>query len=134
VRITPDTNVLVRAAVGDEKNQARAARAALASAQVIAIAPATLCEFVWVLRTSYKRQADQIIDSIRSLIAEQRVRTDRPAIEAGLAVLSSGGDFADGIIAHEGRQLGGDVFVTFDQKAAKLISAAGGGAELLPSA
>ena len=40
---------------------------------------------------------------------------------AGLAVLESGGDFADGAIAYEGELLGGPEFVTFDQQAAKLL-------------
>jgi predicted nucleic-acid-binding protein len=40
-----------------------------------------------------------------------------------LAVLESGGDFADGAIAYEGELLGGLEFVTFDQQAAKLLKA-----------
>jgi len=42
---------------------------------------------------------------------------------AGLAVLESGGDFADGAIAYEGGLLGGPEFVTFDQQAAKHLKA-----------
>jgi predicted nucleic-acid-binding protein len=45
--------------------------------------------------------------------------------------MDAGGDFADGVIAFEGRRLGGDVFLTFDRQAAKLIAAAGGAVELL---
>ena len=36
---------------------------------------------------------------------------NRPAVKAGLAILDAGGDFADGIIAYEGRWLGADTFV-----------------------
>lgn len=39
---------------------------------------------------------------IRSLLESAAVRVDRPAIEAGLAMLVAGGDFADGVIAFEG--------------------------------
>jgi len=39
---------------------------------------------------------------------------NRPAAEAGLALLEAGGDFADGVIAHEGRWLGAEAFVSFD--------------------
>ncbi len=46
-------------------------------------------------------------------------------------MLVAGGDFADGIIAFEGRRLGGDIFVTFDKKAARLIAETGGRVELL---
>jgi hypothetical protein len=41
------------------------------------------------------------------LIESASVLVDRPAVEAGLAVLASGGDFADGVIAFEGRRAGG---------------------------
>jgi predicted nucleic-acid-binding protein len=131
VNVTPDTNVLVRAAVGDDVNQAGAARRSLASARLIAIPVPTFCELVWVLRTSYKRQADEIAAAVRNLLAEEKVDTDRPAVEAGLSILLEGGDFADGVIAYQGRQTGGDVFVTFDRKAARLVSRIGGKAELL---
>jgi predicted nucleic-acid-binding protein len=61
------------------------------------------------------------------------VVVDRPSVDAGLRFLAAGGDFADGAIAYEGRELGGEVFVTFDKGAARLVSAAGSRAELLPS-
>lgn len=41
---------------------------------------------------------------------------NRSAVEAGLAVLEAGGDFADGIIAYEGNWLGGETFVSFDKR------------------
>lgn len=56
---------------------------------------------------------------------------DRPAVEAGLAILEASGNFANGVIAFEGRRLGDGVFVTFDRKAAPLIGAAGTSAQLL---
>jgi predicted nucleic-acid-binding protein len=56
---------------------------------------------------------------------------NRPAAEAGLALLEAGGDFADGAIAYEGRWLGADTFVSFDKKAVKLIEIHGGPARLL---
>ncbi len=33
--------------------------------------------------------------------------------------VDAGGDFADGVIAYEGRWLGGETFVSFDRKAAR---------------
>jgi len=48
---------------------------------------------------------------------------NRPAAEAGLSLLEAGGDFADGVIAYEGRWLGADTFVSFDKKAVKLTEA-----------
>lgn len=132
-KITPDTNILVRAAVQDHEFQSAAAQTALASADLIAVPLATICEFVWVLEQVYKRPAAEIANSIRGLLADERVETNRLAVEAGLSVLAAGGDFADGAIAYEGRQLGGEVFVTFDKRAARLVSAAGDRTELLPS-
>jgi predicted nucleic-acid-binding protein len=48
-------------------------------------------------------------------------------------MLAAGGDFADGVIAFDGRRLGGDVFTSFDKKALELV-AASGGAVYLPGA
>jgi predicted nucleic-acid-binding protein len=56
---------------------------------------------------------------------------DRPAVEAGLAVLDAGADFADGVIAYEGRWLGGETFVSFDKKAVAVIAKQGMQARLL---
>ena len=49
---------------------------------------------------------------------------DHLAVEAG-------GDFADGVIAHEGRWLGGETFVSFDRQAVKLLAAQGEAVKLL---
>jgi len=53
VKITADTNVLVRAVVGDDPAQSQSAIAALRGAEQIAVALPALCEFVWVLRRVY---------------------------------------------------------------------------------
>lgn len=132
-KITPDTNILVRAAVQDHEFQSAAAVAALENADLIAIPLATICEFVWVLQQVYKRPATEIANSIRGLLGDERVQTDRLAVEAGVSLLAAGGDFADGAIAYEGRQLGGEVFITFDKRAARLVSESGTRTELLPS-
>ena len=60
------------------------------------------------------------------MVDSATVRVDRPLVDAGLAVLEAGGDFADGVIAFEGRRLGGTVFVSFDRTAIELIAATGG--------
>jgi predicted nucleic-acid-binding protein len=56
---------------------------------------------------------------------------NRPAVAAGLVMLDAGGDFADGIIAYEGSWLGGEIFVSFDKNAVKLIEARSGSVRLL---
>jgi predicted nucleic-acid-binding protein len=131
LRITADTNVLVRAAVADDPQQARLAADVLREAEIVAVALPALCEFVWVLGRGYKREAREIIAAIRCLVESATVRVDRPAVDAGLAVLEAGGDFADGVIAFEGRRLGGMVFTSFDCTPTELIAATGGEAHLL---
>ena len=131
MRITADTNVLVRAFLEDHPEQSKVAQAALGEAEIIALTIATLCEFVWVLRT-YKIELNDIAATIRNLIDGANVVLNRPAAEAGLALLDAGGDFADGVIAYEGRWLGADIFVSFDKKAVKLMEARGDSAQLLP--
>ncbi len=56
---------------------------------------------------------------------------NRPAVEAGLAMLEAGGDFADGIISYEGHWLGGETFVSFDKLAIDLLTQNGLSARLL---
>jgi predicted nucleic-acid-binding protein len=68
---------------------------------------------------------------MRKLAESERVLVDRPALEAGLSVLERGGDFADGIIAFEGRRAGGRIFTSFDRAAVELIGATGGETRLL---
>jgi hypothetical protein len=55
------------------------------------------------------------------------------ACDAGLAILEAGGDFADGVIAFDGRRLGGAVFVSFDRRAVALIERSGGEVLSLPT-
>lgn len=131
VRIAADTNVLVRAITGDHVRQSRAAREVLVDAELIAIATPTFCELVWVLLQGYKIPAAAVVATMRTLIDSANVVIDRPAVEAGLAILEAGGDFADGAIAFEGRRLGGEVFVSFDRQAVRLIERQGRRARLL---
>ena len=135
MRIAADTNVLVRAAIRDDPQQAALAIQLLESAETIVLTLPALCEFVWVTTRAYGRGADEVAASLRRLIASPTARVDRPAVEAGLAFLEQGGDFADGVIGFEGRRLGGPVFTSFDRDAVRLIAANGGETHLLaPSA
>ena len=131
MKVAVDTNVLVRAVVRDDKAQAKAAVKVLRDAKLIAIAVPCLCEFVWVLRRVYDFQPTDAATAIRALLAAANVEMNRPAVEAGLAVLDAGGDFADGVIAYEGNWLGGETFVSFDKNAVALLKAQGQVARLL---
>ena len=130
MKITADTNVLVRALTEDHVEQSKAAMLALNKAEIVALAIPTLCELVWVLQ-SYKIKTADIAAAIRRLLNGANVVVNRTAAEAGLALLEAGGDFADGAIAHEGKWLGADTFVSFDKKAVRLMNEQGGSAQLL---
>jgi predicted nucleic-acid-binding protein len=126
-----DTHVLVRAAVGDDPAQAHKAIQLLSEAELVAVAMPCLCELVWVLLRVYGLQASDAAAAIRALLAAANVEVNRPAAEAGLAVLEAGGDFADGVIAYEGHWLGAETFVSFDKKAVALLAAQGQSTRLL---
>jgi len=131
MKITADTNVLVRAITEDHQQQSRVAQATLKKAELVAISIPTLCELVWVLAQGYRIPSSDIAEAVRRLINAANVAVNRPAAEAGLALLDVGGDFADGVIAYEGNWLGADTFASFDKKAVKLLEARGQVVQLL---
>jgi len=131
VKITVDTNVLVRAVLQDDARQARVANRLLREASLIAVSLPCLCELVWVLRCGAKMSNEESSAAIRYLMAANNVVMNRPAAEAGLAILEAGGDFADGVMAHEGQWLGGETFASFDKQAVDLLSAQGRPTHLL---
>jgi predicted nucleic-acid-binding protein len=131
MKITADTNVLVRAIVADDEAQSQVAIAMLESAELVAVSLQSLCEFAWVLGRHYQIPRADIAEAIRRLVETRNVVVNRPAVAAGLSVLEAGGDFADGVIAYEGNWLGGETFVSFDKKAVSLIAGQGQQAKLL---
>lgn len=131
MKITADTNVLVRILTGDDERQSRIAQNTLARSDMVAVTIPALCELVWVLARGYKIDVAEIAAAIRALINSANVVVSRPAAEAGLVLLEAGGDFADGVIAFEGNQLGAETFVSFDKKAVRLLAKSGEAARLL---
>jgi predicted nucleic-acid-binding protein len=131
MKMIADSNILVRAAVRDNPRQARTAASFLRDAEVIAISLTSACEFVAVLRNVYKFKREDIATALRALLDAGNVEVNRPAVEAGMAVLNAGGDFADGVIAYEGRWLGGETFVSFDKNAFPVAVVLGNKAKLL---
>jgi predicted nucleic-acid-binding protein len=125
VNITADTNVLLRAVLWDDEAQGRAASAALEGANRVAISLTSLCEFAWVLARVYRTAPADIAAAIRRLTNAETAVVNRPAVDMGLAMLEAGGDFADGVIAHEGAWLGGETFVSFDRQAVSLLAQQG---------
>lgn len=49
MRVTADTNVLLRAVVGDDAKPSRAAIRAIKQAETVVVSQHAFCELVWVL-------------------------------------------------------------------------------------
>jgi predicted nucleic-acid-binding protein len=131
LKITADNNLLVRVVTRDDPRQSRLAEAALESADVVILTLPALCELVWVLFKLYKTPPAGAAFAIRRLIGGANVTIDDDAVNAGLAMLDAGGDFADGVIAVDGRRMGGEVFLSFDRQAVAKVRAYGAQARLL---
>ncbi|MCL2871481.1 MAG: type II toxin-antitoxin system VapC family toxin [Betaproteobacteria bacterium] len=131
MKVSVDTSILARAILQDDAKQGRAAAKLLREASLIAVSLLCLCELVWVLRHGAKLTKENVSAVIHSLLNTRNVVMDRPAVEAGLALLEAGGDFIDGVMAYEGNWLGGETFVSFDKQAVKLIAQQGQNARLL---
>lgn len=131
MKISVDTNVLARAVLQDDEEQGHAASQLLREASLIAVSLPCLCELVWILRRGAKLSKEDVAVTIRDLLDAGNVVMNRPAVEAGLAILEAGGDFADGIMAYEGLWLGGETFVSFDKQAVELVMQQGQAAQLL---
>jgi len=125
VTICVDTNVLVRAAVRDDKALANKAAKILEEAERVAVPLSCLCEFVWVLRSTYKFTRTEIAASLTSLVNASNVVCNRQAVETGLAAMRQGCDFADGVILHEGSWLGGETYVSSDEPAVRFAAKLG---------
>lgn len=131
MKITADTNVLARAVLLDDPAQGAAAAQLLREASLIAVSLPCLCELVWLMRNGAKLSRKEVAATIHDLLDTENVVMNRAAVEAGLAVLEAGGDFADGVMAHEGKWLGGETFVSFDRKAVAVLSKQGEATQLL---
>jgi len=130
MRITADTNILVRIIVQDDQAQAETALKLLRGADVVVLPVTCLCEFAWVLERTYALSRAQILTSLQKIIQRGNVEIDTRTVNAGLSVLEAGGDFADGVIAAAGIAMGADTFVSFDRRAVARVKAAGMSAEL----
>jgi predicted nucleic-acid-binding protein len=131
MKVTADTNVLVRSLVLDNATQAERAGAILRESSLVAVSLPCLCEFAWVLDSVYGFSRVQIAAAIETLCGAANVAVDEAAVDVGLEMLRTGGDFADGIIAYAGSWLSGEMFVSFDKKAVSLVAKQGLQAKLL---
>jgi predicted nucleic-acid-binding protein len=131
MKIIADTNVLLRFVLGDDPEQYKLALDTMEKSEAVVVTNHAVCEMAWVLRSRYGVSRSAISATIRSLLETRNVVLDSAAVNAGLATLEGGADFADGVIDYEGRWLGGETFVSFDKKAVAAVAEQGMKAELL---
>lgn len=131
MRMIADTNVLLRFVLADDIEQYKLALDAMKKSEAVAVTNHALCEMAWALRSRYGVSRSAIAATIRGLLDTSNVVLDSATVNAGLTMLDAGADFADGVIAHEGRWLGGEVFVSFDRKAVTALDRQGMKAKLL---
>jgi predicted nucleic-acid-binding protein len=125
MKIIADTNVLLRFVLDDDPVQYKLALEIIERAEAVVVTNVALCEMAWVLRSRYDVSRENIAATIARLRETQNTVLDSAAVEAGLSMLEAGSDFADGVIAYEGRRLGGETFVSFDQKAVAALDGQG---------
>ncbi|KAA0595776.1 putative nucleic-acid-binding protein [Azospirillum lipoferum] len=119
MKIAVDTNVLVRFLTWDAPEQADEAARIIEEAETVFISTVVLCEVVWVLKRAYRYRIEDIAAALKGLIESRTVETNRAAAEAGLRLLTAGGDFADGVILYESEKAKAATLVTLDQDFAK---------------
>lgn len=125
MKMIADTNVLLRFVLGDDPEQYKLALDTMEKSETVVVTNHSLCEMAWVLHSSYGVSRSAIAATIRGLVETRNVVLDSAAVNAGLTTLEAGADFADGVIAYEGRWLGGETFVSFDKKAVAAMAKQG---------
>lgn len=120
MRTAVDTNILLRLITGDGPDQVEIIKRLLPEWGKLIITNVVLCELAWVLKRSYRYPAAEIAEAIRFLVETETVELDDEAVQAGLDMLESGGDFADGVIAWQSAAARCNQIVTFDKGFARI--------------
>jgi len=122
--IAVDTNILVRAILGDDPKQSALARKTLENARDIVVPVTVLIELAWVLK-SVGWNRNQIHQALAMLALQPAIRLDRSVeVLAALDDYKAGpADFADYLALHLARALGARKLLTFDRKLAKAAGA-----------
>ncbi len=122
--IAADTNVLVRAIVGDEPRQAAAARAWMTANEHrgVLVDHVVLVEFVWVLRSRYRLPREEIVRVLALVLSTGGIVVpEEHLVRGALEDYRAGrGDFADHLIRHRAKAFGAAPMGTFDESLLKL--------------
>lgn len=125
MKVTADATVLLRLLVADDEAQALRVQKLFENAELVAVGTQALAEVVRVLRGTYGVAPEDIVAAIRALTSTDGVVANRAAVDAGLAALEAGGDFADGVVAYEGAWLGSENFVSFHEGTVSVLAEQG---------
>ena len=118
--IAVDTNILVRAILGDDPRQSPIARQAIENARDILVPITVLIELAWVLKSVGWTRV-QIHRALVILALQPTVHLDRSAeVLAALDDFKAGpADFADYLTLRQSKALDARKLLTFDRKLAK---------------
>ncbi len=119
-----DTNVLVRYIMQDDIKQSPMATRLLESLTTESpgfLPLVAVVEIAWVLSSAYELSRSQLIDAFEALLRTKELVVERAeTVWKGLRLLqSTGGDFADCMIACSAEAAGCARTMTFDRAAAK---------------
>lgn len=122
-----DTNVILRFLLADDERQSPIAKSYFVdTTNQLWITTIVFCEVVWVMKKRAKIPNDKIALLLNSLVASGNVIYDKTDFDNGMKFLTNGGDFADGVIAHQVQQryqhFDNLMFITFDKNASKLAN------------
>jgi predicted nucleic-acid-binding protein len=119
-----DTNIVVRYLTADDPDQSVRARELVNSADIF-VSSTVLLETEWVLRSTYRFSAVQIVDSLRSFAGLRQVTLEAPnTVATALDWMAAGMDFADALHLAAAEQC--EAFVTFDLQLGRLARRVGG--------
>jgi predicted nucleic-acid-binding protein len=120
LKISIDTNVLVRYLTRDDEAWATEVAAVIEAADEVHISTIVLCETIRALTRAYRYKTNEIMLLIERSVAGREFEIDRLAARTGLRILAAGGDFADRVIIDDMQRALCEYLATFDWKFARL--------------
>jgi len=120
-----DTNVLMRYLLRDDEQQSQQAKVILdgfTQQQPGFISITTLLEVMWLLRQTYKRSRDDVLQIVHALLVSPSIQIQaESAVDEAIEIAQQGNfDLPDVLVSIFGRDAGCNYTLTFDRKAADI--------------
>ncbi|MDO9490358.1 MAG: type II toxin-antitoxin system VapC family toxin [Sphingomonadaceae bacterium] len=113
-----DSNILLRAIVNDDVDQAARAREVLR--ENCFVSNSVFLETAWVLKSFYGFERQLVVEALQAILAAETVHVATlEGLSWALSSFSSGGDIAD--MLHLVEAIGSDSFVTFDRQIGRIV-------------